>query len=72
MPSNSNSLLRSIRRWLLISVFLLGIGVIMLADIAYIVSNYESGGIPAAVGITGGVIALITGGKVLGSFSAEE
>mgnify|MGYP006274493343 CR=1 len=68
MPSDLNALLRSIRRWLLIAVFLLGVVVITLADIAYTVSNYEGGEIPAAVGVIGGSIALVAGVKILGSF----
>lgn len=68
MPSNSDALLQSIRRWLLIAVFLLGVGVITLADVAYIVSNYEAEGISAAVGVSGGTIALVAGVQILRSF----
>lgn len=67
MPSDSDTLLRSIRRWLLIAVFLLGVGVITLADIAYVVSNYEGGELSAAVGVIGGSIAVVAGVKILGS-----
>jgi peptidoglycan/LPS O-acetylase OafA/YrhL len=69
MPSNSDAILRSVRRWLLVAVFLLGVGVIALADIAYNVSGSGSGPIPAAVGVTGGLIALIAGIKALGTLS---
>ncbi len=69
MPSNSDGILRSVRRWLLVAVFLLGLGVIALADIAYNVSGYGNGPIPAVVGVTGGLIALIAGIKVLGTLS---
>ena len=72
MPSSSDAVLRSVRRWLLVGVFLLGVGIIALADIAYTVSGYGSGPIPAAVGVTGGVIALIAGVKALGTLSADQ
>lgn len=72
MPSDSNTLLRSIRRWLLIAVVLFGLGVIMLADIAYVLSDYEGGALSAAVGIIGGTVALLAGVSVLGSFSPGE
>jgi hypothetical protein len=52
---------------LLIAVFLLGVGVITLADIAYVVSNYEGGELSAAVGVIGGSIAVVAGVKILGS-----
>jgi di/tricarboxylate transporter len=67
MPSDSDTLLRSIRRWVLIAVFLLGIVVVTLADIAYTVSNYEGGELSAAVGVIGGSIALVAGVMILGS-----
>lgn len=72
MTSDSDVVLRSIRRWLLVAVFLLGVGVVTLADIAYIAADYEGGAISAAIGVTGGVIALIAGVKVLTSFSKSE
>jgi hypothetical protein len=55
-----------------VGVFLLGVGVITLADIAYIVSDYQGGELSAAVGLIGGVIALVSGIKVLGSFAVTE
>lgn len=69
MPSNTDAVLHSLRRWLLVAVFLLGVGVIALADIAYIVSGYSSGPISAAIGVSGGVIALIAGLKALRTLS---
>jgi hypothetical protein len=50
------------------AVFLLGVAVIALANVAYIVSNYEAEGISAAVGVIGGTIALIAGVQILRSF----
>jgi len=72
MPSNSDAILRSVRRWLLVAVFLLGVGVIALADIAYTVSGYGNGSIPAAVGVPGGLIAIVAGVKALGTLSANQ
>ncbi len=72
MPSNSDALVRSVRRWLLVAVFLLGLSVIALADIAYTVSGFSSGPIPAVVGVTGGLIALIAGIRSLGTLSTTE
>lgn len=70
MPSDSDSLLRSVRRWLLVTVFLLGIGVVGIADIAYTVSDYANGPVPAVIGVTGGLIALVAGLKTLGTLSS--
>jgi len=72
MPSNTNKILRSIRRWLLVVVFLLGVSVIALADIAYIVSDYSGGSISAAIGVVGGAVALVAGLRALGTFSTSE
>lgn len=72
MPSDSEALLRSIRRWLLVAVFLLGVSVIALADIAYTVSDYGNGPIPATVGVTGGLIAVLAGAKALGTLSTGQ
>lgn len=72
MSSNSDAVLRSIRRWLLVAVFLLGVSVIALAHIAYTVSGYGDGPITAAVGVTGGLIALVAGVRVLGTLSANQ
>jgi len=72
MSSNSDALVRSLRRWLLVAVFLLGVSVIALADIAYTVSGYSSGPIPAVIGVIGGLIALIAGIRALGTLSATE
>lgn len=70
MPSSRDSLLRSVRRWLLVTVFLLGIGVIGIADIAYTVSDYADGPVPAVIGVTGGLIALVAGLRTLGTLSS--
>lgn len=72
MSSNSDALVRSVRRWLLVAVFLLGLSVVALADIAYTVSGFSSGPIPAVVGVTGGLIALIAGIRAFGTLSTTE
>jgi formate-dependent nitrite reductase membrane component NrfD len=61
MPSSSDALLRSIRRWLLVGVSVLGVAVVALAHLGYVVSNYESGG-----------VALVAAAKALGSPSTTE
>ena len=72
MPSSSKTILRSVRRWLLVAVFLLGLSVIALANIAYTVSDYSNGPIPAALGVTGGLVALVAGLRALGTLSTTE
>jgi hypothetical protein len=72
MPSTSDAILRAIYRWLLVAVFLLGVGVIALAEIAYTVSDYSNGPVPAVVGVTGGLVALIAGLKALENFVADQ
>jgi hypothetical protein len=70
MPSNSDALIRSLHRWLLVAVFLLGVSVIALADIAYKISGYSRGFIPAVIGVTGGSIAFIAGLRAIETLSA--
>lgn len=61
MPSETTRLLRSIRRWILLSAFLLGVGVITVADIGYILTDYQDELIWAIAGVAGGIIALAAG-----------
>jgi len=56
----------------LIAVFLLGAGVVALADIAYNVAGQGSGPIPAIVGVTGGLTALIAGLRAIGTLSGRS
>jgi hypothetical protein len=70
MPSDSPALLRSIRRWLLVTVTLFGIGLVVLADTGYILSGYQDGPLFAVAGVTGGVVAVVAGLKTLGSLLA--
>ena len=59
MPSSTVAILRSIRRWVLIIAFLMGLGVIALAATGYEVIGAQEGTLFAAVGASGGVVALI-------------
>jgi membrane associated rhomboid family serine protease len=59
MPSSTVTILRSIRRWVLIIAFLMGLGVIALAATGYEVAGAQEGTLFAAVGASGGVVALI-------------
>lgn len=59
MPSSTVTILRSIRRWVLIIAFLMGLGVIALAATGYEVTGAQEGTLFAAVGASGGVVALI-------------
>lgn len=59
MPSSTDALLRSIRRWMLIITFLLGLGVVALAQTGYLVTGAREGTLFAAVGVSGGVVALL-------------
>lgn len=59
MPSSTDAVLRSIRRWLLIIAFLLGLEVVALAATGYDVTGAEDGALFAVVGVSGGVVALL-------------
>jgi hypothetical protein len=61
MPSETTVLLRSIRRWVLLSTFLLGVGVVTVADMGYILSNYQDEVVWAIAGFAGGLVALAAG-----------
>ncbi|MFC4447518.1 hypothetical protein [Halorussus aquaticus] len=70
MPSETIVLLRSIRRWLLVGVFLLGVGVLTLAHTGYILTNteilYWQRLVFSIAGVLGGVVAGVAGVKLLG------
>lgn len=59
MPSSTVAVLRSIRRWILMIAFLLGLGVIALAATGYEVTGAQEGTLFAVVGVSGGVVALL-------------
>lgn len=65
MPSDTDAVLRSIRRWVLVVAFLLGVGVVALADAGYVVSGYQDGVVFGAAGVAGGTVALVAGLWVL-------
>ena len=67
MPSepDTHALLRSLRTWLRIVAFVLGLGVVALADIGYAVSNGVDGTLYASVGGGGCLVALVAGAKLL-------
>ena len=46
---------------MLLSTFLLGIGVVTVADMGYILTNYQDEIIWAIAGVAGGMIALAAG-----------
>ena len=75
MPSDTDALLRSVRRWLLVIAFLLGIGVIVLANIGYLLTltrlTFIHSLVFSGAGVVGGGVALISGLKSLGSYSAD-
>lgn len=55
MPSETTVLLRSIRRWLLLITFLLGVTLTTVARAGYLVSGYEGEmifGLATAIGVT--------------------
>ena len=60
MPSDTaeNADLRSIRRWLRVVAFALGIGLVALAEIGHITAGYHSGLLFAVTAAAGGVVAL--------------
>ena len=74
MPSDIDALLRSVRRWLLAIAFLLGIGVIALANMGYLLTfpTFLYSLVFSIAGVIGGVVALIAGLKLLGSYSPSE
>lgn len=61
VTSETETLLRSIRRWLMAIAFLLGVGLIALADVGYITTTYQDSLLFAIVGVVGGTFALVSG-----------
>lgn len=60
MPSDSDaeSEYRSIRRWLRVIAFALGIGLVALGNVGYVVTGYQDDLLFAVTGVAGGVVAL--------------
>jgi hypothetical protein len=57
--TETTALLRSIRRWLLVLVALVGILLVALSAVGYEVSGATDGALYAAVGLVGGLTALV-------------
>lgn len=72
MPADTDALLRSIRRWLLVVALCLGVGLVALAETGYVTSDYQDGAVFAVTGVVGGVVALAAGVALLGSLAAEN
>jgi Na+-transporting NADH:ubiquinone oxidoreductase subunit NqrB len=76
MSSDTDALLRQIRRWLLVIAFLLGVGILTVAHTGYILTVtsllYWQRLVFSAAGVIGGVIAFIAGIKILGSLVSPE
>ena len=60
MPSETDaqSTYRSIRRWLQVIAFALGVGLVALANIGNVVTGYQDNLLFALTGVAGGVVAL--------------
>jgi uncharacterized paraquat-inducible protein A len=76
MSPETTAILRSIRRWLLAAVFLLGLGVVTLAHVGYVqnatVVGFWQSLVFSVAGVLGGGGAAIAGLKLLGSSSVSE
>lgn len=72
VPTDSEiaTLLRSIRRWLLVSVAVFGVLLIALAALGYEVSGATDGPLYAVIGLSGGVVALVAGLRALTTLAA--
>lgn len=66
MPSQRHELLRSIRRWLRVVAFLLGLGLVVLTNVGYVVSDYRGGLVFLLGGVAGGAVALVAGTTLFG------
>ena len=76
MSSETDALLRQIRRWLLVVAFLLGVGTLTLAHTGYILTAtdilYWQSLVFSVASVIGGGVALVAGLKILGSFPSTE
>ncbi|MFC7228750.1 hypothetical protein N0B31_15170 [Salinirubellus salinus] len=64
------TLLRSIRRWLLVLVSLFGVLLVALAAVGYEVSGATDGALYAVIGLAGGLVALVAGLRALTTLAA--
>ncbi|WP_139175353.1 hypothetical protein [Haloarcula vallismortis] len=53
------------------AVLLLGIGTIVLANTGFIITDYQDGLLFAGAGGVGGLISLVAGLRILGTFSED-
>lgn len=76
MPSETDALLRSIRQWVLVGVFLLGVGMLTLAHTGWILTAtrilYWQSLVFSIAGVLGGIVAGIAGLKILSSYSPSS
>ncbi|WP_231182934.1 hypothetical protein [Haladaptatus sp. DYF46] len=72
MSSETNALLRSIRRWLLILVFLFGVALVVLAIVGDDVTGYSNGFVFGIAGFLGGGISLVAGLMAFFDLIAEQ
>ncbi|RDI72422.1 hypothetical protein [Halopelagius longus] len=70
MPSDTDALLRSIRRWLLVCAFLLGVGAVALSEAGLALTGYENKLAFTVAGVAGTAVAIVSGSAVLASFVA--
>jgi len=58
MPSETTALLRSLRRWMLLGTFLLGVGVVAISNMGYVLTNHQDAGLWVYAGAAGGFVSL--------------
>ncbi|MBB6090880.1 hypothetical protein HNR49_002266 [Halobacterium salinarum] len=69
MPSEKAVLLRSIRRWLLLSTFLLGIGVVGIAKMGYFVTDFQNQQLWRIARVLSWSVTLAAGIRFIGTFT---
>lgn len=75
MPSETTNLLRSIRRWLLATTFLLGVILTTVARAGYVISGYEGEiifGLATVIGVTIAIFAAASWLLITPSENPEE
>ncbi|WP_318567523.1 hypothetical protein [Salinigranum marinum] len=71
MHSQRHELLQSIRRWLRAVAFLLGLGLVVLANVGHVVSDYRGGLVFLLGGVAGGTVALVAGTTLFGDLAVS-
>lgn len=76
MPSETTALLRSIRQWLVVGVFLLGIGILTLAHTGWLLTAtrilYWQSLVFSIAGVLGALVAGLAGVTLLSNRSAAD